>query len=38
VPGRFGYSYKWTPVSIVMLADFAAYQRRLRHAHPARIS
>src|SRR4029077_20218926 len=36
VPGRSAYSYKWTSVSIIMLADFAEYQRRLRRSHQTR--
>jgi len=38
VPGRFAYLYKWMSVSIIMLADLAEYQRRLRRADPARVS
>ena len=34
----FAYSSKWTSVSIIMLADFAEYQRRLRRGDLARIS
>lgn len=36
VPGWSAYSYKWTSVSIIMLADFAEYQRRLRRGHQTR--
>src|SRR5690242_3749404 len=37
-PAGFAYSSKWTSVSIIMLADFAEYQRRLRRGDLARIS
>src|SRR5579859_6793658 len=30
------YPYKWTSVSIIMLADFAEYQRRLRRGYQTR--